>query len=515
MLELQNTDFLEMPSPKDPMKLPNMLKEQGNTVIIVGNKGISSEELWDMLPTIKANVIVLMDTGLYDWTLLVGLWNALRVQREMPKMVVYNGYQEGGFLVEDRYTIDYLENTRNSEAAKLVAEYYPNVKGDIIVFLSSDDDLEEMQLLLKSNSKCYREGRKIILATNKTLINSLRIGLVIDTMLDTRYKGSIGGGTSLQRSWETQASAEYRRSFLGRASPGICLRMCSELSYIQLAGRSTSPSADRVTLNLKKRHLPIFNRDGEYWNTVIDELGVNINFAEKVPLGVRNVTALEYLIKAGYEPSGAIAVLSMLDMYGPDPYILQFGKSPNETERTYLSRIKSAGKKFIGRSDIDTFANIMESLLNDVKQINDNTIITWSQEHNLDHIQMLAAWSKIKQVLKALGLSQLNVFSAKDISLPIRVALAKAYPDSIMTRKKEIYYLYEDTTEFYLDDRATNTMATLPPNRLIALIISNDSNTILVAADLEDEFERQLVSEGLRELKKPPIPLRAPAISNF
>ena len=498
MAELENVDYLEM-TPNNPMELPNILKKAGNSLIIVGRNGISSEKLWEILPTVEANVIFLMDTELYDWKLLVGLWSALRFQREMPKMVVYRGYPGNP---EYRYTDD---DGNISNAAKLVAEYYPDTNGDILVFLSSEEDFPEMQLLLDTNSKCYRGGRKIILATNQTLIKSSRIGLVIDTMMDTRYRNSTGGGVSLQRTVETKSSADYRRSF----TSDICLRMCSELFYLQMEDSPTQWPEDRIALDLKTRGLPLFTDKAEYYSAIIDELGLNLDFAMKVPLSVRNVAALQYWMKIGNDPSGAVAVLSMLDMYGPSPYIAQPGRQPNETDRSYLARVNKA-KKFIGRSDIDTFANIMESLLTETT-LNDDIITAWSASNGLDPVQMLAAWSKIKSVLSALNLNQLNIFLVKDLASPMRGVLARAYPDRIMTRKESIYYLPGDTREYYIDDRASNTLKTIQPNTLLALVLSEDSTTILVASDLEDEFQRQIASDQLREIRKPPIALRAPA----
>ncbi|KDE06313.1 hypothetical protein MVLG_03352 [Microbotryum lychnidis-dioicae p1A1 Lamole] len=194
--------------------------------------------------------------------------------------------------------VDYLD-----AALKVIFQLHmrseSQLRGDILVFLPGQDDIDALGVSIKSYAKdlvvshpehdailvcpLYAKlspaeqakafiptpthTRKVILATNvaETSITIPGIRFVIDTGLakEKQYHASVGID-SLVSEPISQSSALQRTGRAGREGPGVCFRLYTEEFFYTLP-RTTKPEIQRVSLTFALLHL-LAAGQGDVWS---------------------------------------------------------------------------------------------------------------------------------------------------------------------------------------------------------------------------------------------------------
>ena len=193
------------------------------------------------------------------------------------------GYIEGRtYPVDVFYTAEPCQDIIDSAVITILQIHvdHPNEDGDILVFLTGQDTIEDATRILQEKIKLIPKGdrellpiplyanltfekqgrafvpppvncRKVILATNvaETSLTIPNIKFVVDCGLvkEKRYN-PVTGMESLTEVQVSQAQAKQRSGRAGRVQSGECYRMFTEHAYLSL-NQVTEPEIKRVNLS--------------------------------------------------------------------------------------------------------------------------------------------------------------------------------------------------------------------------------------------------------------------------
>lgn len=433
----------------------------------------------------------------------------------------------------------------------LIKNYHnSSVEGGFLVFMSGANEVEslirtlgplEKALILPAYStltgddisKIYEtpiQGiRKIIIATNiaETAITIENIGMVFDSMREKRPEVSLTGGFRLTTSFISKASAIQRAGRTGRTGPGICFRLMTENYYNQNleANRPSELQSvpihtimmELLSVGLKPSQLNLnisSSREEETLKLLrtlkmIDEQGNTTElgkFVTTLPLSVRNSACLYQWLALKYEPFPIIILLSMLDSYGP-PYFWFPRRERDQTQLDYNSQLNLAKEeyfeKYRGRSDLHTFLNIWNDLINEIGYIGAD-VKDYCVKNSLNNKKIREALNIVRQVI-----NRVRNFQGRKLRIDVgtidveatinnlRPILTECYSDLILDYlpsrvETRLTYVHPETSTVYTLDtqRTVNELSFLKPKQIIGLITAeirsgmNSFNVINIAVDL-------------------------------
>ena len=388
--------------------------------------------------------------------------------------------------------INYLQDMKN-------AEIYPAYSG-----LTPD----EFNRIYENTSK-----RKIIISTNivETSITIDNIGLVIDTMLEKIIEKSSSGGKRLVTNYISKASADQRLGRTGRTNNGMCIRMMKQSTYDKLVSFR----------KMEIERLPIYDSLMELINggitpdkiipptlvpteELLDSIRLlqslesidnnyNItdvgNFAVNIPLSIRNSSSLWYWIQSGYDLYAGVVMICIIDAFDPS-YVWIPPNVKNMTDQAYQLKLYDHKQKylnkFIGKSELETFLNIYNSLMNNKSLYSINMkshILKFSNNNSLNNKKMNELVKLIKQVIKLLekmnyivdyGRERFNYQINVDENIKLlRPILRKTYSDHIYNIRRGKYwvsFVQPETNFIYSLDRSKlNKYEEEVPPKIISL----------------------------------------------
>lgn len=459
---------------------------------------------------------------------------------------------------DSNYDLD--ETDIYAATAKVAAEFHNSTTpGDMLIFAPGANEVENLVSLLtqaklenalilpaygamemEQLAAIYNDPppgmRKIIIATNvaESAITISNLGIVIDTMLEKRNEVSKSGGTRLALTHISQSSAKQRAGRTGRTRDGVCYRMMTEGKYETLE-KQRPAEITRVPLynvimelmNAGLRPIDVLtdvSDERKLGQQIIDAVELLIylglldsktripteagRFVTNFPLSVQNATVLWKWKEKDLPMFPAIAVMSMIDCYGPS-YLYYPRRQPDQTDADYRSstdqHTKTYFEKFIGYSDIDTLINIWNDLMDYIggPRGHSDKITKWSRENSMNN-------KKIREALNIVNQCQnecRRLFRRDDLKTPatrtptkknrcedgpftregtlthLRPILAEVYANTTMNllkRGERVLYLhggvggYAGTPiraiEYKLDSRVVmNNFAVKPPNFVVGL----------------------------------------------
>ena len=348
-------------------------------------------------------------------------------------------------------------------AAKRVAEFHTSDKsGDVLVFAPGKGEVEAIvehlntaklknviiipayaalstEEIKKIHVPTPRNMRKIVVATNiaEAVLTIENIAFIVDTMCERRAEMSLSGGFRLTLTKISQSSANQRKGRTGRTRPGVCHRMITLEGFNQLEPQRP-PEILRVPIYtvimelLKAGLRPVdvlseidHVRVGQavklltrlgLVDPVTEEPTEGGDFVVNFSLSVRNAAALWKWAKLGKPMFPAIAVLSMIDCYGPS--YMYYPRKQTDDPKEYKQIIEEHRKKYFeqyrGRSDIDTLVNIWNDFIDGVGGPSAHSIdvLDWCRDHSLNH-------KKMKEVLQIVNKSVADCHSIDPSTLTL------------------------------------------------------------------------------------------------
>nr|QBK90575.1 MAG: ATP-dependent helicase [Pithovirus LCPAC104] len=382
------------------------------------------------------------------------------------------------------------------------------------------------------------EKRKVVIATNiaETSITIPDITVVIDSMLEKRAETSASGGLRLITAKISKASAIQRCGRTGRTKKGKCFRMISEEEYSKL-DEMVIPEINRIPIY--EYIMEILNIGLEF-NEIIPEISkeriidskillkqlklIENNkvtkigeFVTKFPLGVRNSTLLWKWLEKKYPIFPVIAIISLIDSWGPSYFWFPKRKT-EENFSKYNLRIKDFinenFKRFMGDSDLHVLINLWNSIMKEsigavtnFNKIDIKDLSEWCKENNILFRKIKEVINIIKQInniLTRLGYKiEIAPFSLQGFIGRIKPLIEEIYSFTKMYHNSGNMYHHSNTKTNYSLERI-KTLSYLTrnePNEIIAFITAeiqvrdNKINVISLALNIDDK--RKIIATPL------------------
>ncbi len=404
-----------------------------------------------------------------------------------------------------------------------------SAKGDMLLFVSDKSDIPLMtkhidDLLIPNldiiglnNIHEITKGRKLIITDRSGETQSLNnnIGIVIDLMMDKTTDRSLTGGLRHTTKYITKEQADVRAN-RGTLDNTLVYRMINPTIYLTLDNHRI-PEIYKVPLHLtmldlyeKKLNpfdiLNMFPESSLKYNYglmlnlgVIDmknrvtEIG---KFAKMVPLGLRNAVALYRYIKNSNDIYSAIIILTMIDSI-KDTYF-QYPLREDDTthiEQTYdtLFRYKEYFLPFEGRSDVETYGNIWNIMLEEIGP--EYGMKDWCENNYINHSIMSEVSSVSNNIINLFNDRNIMVeegtFDVLGVMETLGPILADIYKDRQYnidhTTEIKIRYMDNDLNYYKMDSQyCVNSIDRDRPETVYGLITStirseysSDFNTII------------------------------------
>ena len=379
--------------------------------------------------------------------------------------------------------------------------------------------------------------RKIIVATNifETSITLPDNVLIIDSMLEKRYDSSFQG--RLVTEYISKTSADQRKGRTGRTSKGICYRMVKKDTYemfqlekmeeiylvdlsqyiLSLASVGVSPLEilpQGVRYKLKPlittlKDLGLIKLDNN-----ISEMGLSfINFN----LDVKTYAVLWWLLQTTGDVYDGILVVSIIRSLNHPLLRIEVERKNNTAEFfSELKRFKDRWYgKFIGRSDLHTYINILKTYyVYSGRYLTTSGLQDFSNENKLDARVFGSIVSTVEELilkLKTMGYyvsipSIEEIHTADDIVNLMRPILRRVYSGEeliLSSPEKKLYMANHNGKKktFYSLDTISklNTYDAEPPPRLLAIKSRADPkgfNRITFSVNIERyDFDTKLITD--------------------
>ncbi|GAG75559.1 unnamed protein product, partial [marine sediment metagenome] len=186
----------------------------------------------------------------------------------------------------------------------------------------------------------------------------------------------------------SKASADQRLGRTGRTNNGICIRMITQSSYdklvnfrkmeierlpiydplMELINGGITPDKILPPKLVPTNELLESIRLLQSLNSIDDNYNITDvgNFAVNFPLSVRNSSSLWYWIQSGYDIYSGIVMICIIDSFD-QPYVWIPSNSGKITDQAYQLKLyehkQKYYEKYIGKSELETYLNIYNSLV--------------------------------------------------------------------------------------------------------------------------------------------------------
>ena len=444
---------------------------------------------------------------------------------------IYEVHAEG-FAIEIRYAqrdYDPSDPDLYRDTAKLATQVYAREGTDsMLIYAPGSGEAETITSILtsaslpfamilpaygkmieKNFSLIYEEApenyRKIIITTAETqeTITLDDIGIVIDTMAEQKREVSASGGPRIVTGYVSKSVAESRTNRTGRKDQGVSYRMMTLDRFDSLRKEPLWEidrfPLDRVVLDLLSvglDPLDVLSHVDSSRITKSQHLMTSLGLIEssrptkaaafvvQFPLSVRNATVLEKWKSLNKPMFPAVAAMAMVDSFLP-LYFSYPRKAIDQTLTDYRNFLANYQKtyfnRFRGRSDVDTFLNIWNDLMETLGglEYNEADLTLWCQQNSMNRRKIQEALTIAQKSMEVCRKETVNCkegsFDREEVMSFLRPILASVYADKMMILQKkeeQISYLHH-FTEYLIDtSQSFNTFLINPPAFLVALLTS-------------------------------------------
>ncbi len=370
-----------------------------------------------------------------------------------------------------------------------------------IRILALSPDLDNIKLFLSESS-----SRRVIVSP--ILIPHRRISIIVDAGLEFVTGSSWSGG----RRNKLSPLRSHRLGHLGYLSEGL---------YYLFQSKPEDPIQPSYfdvwkllqLLNVGKDPSLIFpSPEVSFWLTLIRRLGTP---KIAVPLSIRNAIVLSRWIDRGYPIFPAIAILSMIDCFGP-PYWTLPQRQPDQDPTDYRIEVFTSTSRlnFLkGYDDVDTLTNLWNAFMEAIGGPDGRSedIVAWATRYGLSPSKLREVLFLVKQCVdlcRKEGLEcDVGPFETKTATNLLRPLLAEVYGNlllrlSISTNSLSYLPVKEDelspNQEYTLDTFSVNELKSHPPPFLLPLLVgqfetSVDSIRVILLACALDKNSLEII----------------------
>jgi len=516
--------------------------------------GLSNSQSYDLsqinsfdLSQINILMIDEADSSALDVTLIMLLWRyAVENKFKVPKLVLVSSNEINNEMFDIKHyfiqtnelpEIRYLEKSMEKSEifplnlTSLIYDIYNEVDGDILVFSPFDinsSDLTGLNIYTDENlNDIYSDkNRKVIISQKlaETTVTLPNLSVIIDTLQDIKPRLTLTGGVRYKNGYITKQQADLRAS----RGAKLVIRLLPLEKYERLLDYELSEIYSRplyhTMLEMLEHNLDpfnvltMFNREELDRNYdlliklgVINSLGKVTDigkFIRKIPLGIKNAVGLYKWLQTGYPVYPGLVLLTMIDSFGSYfVYPLKSNQSHSEYNLELLEHRKKYFNPFEGKSDIHTYSNIWNIMLDEINFLSrtdeisslpskisslsnpslDNEISDWSKNNYinteilLEVNKVVTGISFILQSESKSGNYDVGTFDTDNTVSLIGPILADIYSDRTFNilDKKSVRIRYYNNEKYYKIDsqQSINSIERNTPDIVYGLITSTISST--------------------------------------
>jgi len=445
------------------------------------------------------------------------------------------------YPIEIRYsdknypTRPYHHNQLVSDTINLIYHTHTsNAQGDILVFTTGEAESESITQLLKdmkiegadifaahgsldmdSLDEIYEPtaNRRIVIADSlaETTFTLRDLGIIIDMMVDYQPELNLTGGIRYPKRYITKHRANLRSSRGGRYQPLLCYRMMTKILFDKLRDHTQSMifhiPIHNIMLELIDNGIKPYDilnifpkKELDYNYNMMVRLGViDItgsvtelgNFTRELPLGLRNSVALYRWLELKVPPYPAIVLLSMIDSFGKSYFVYplrEYGLSHTEYNLEMLEHRKRHFNPFEGKSDIHTYSNIWNIMMDEVggPNVPSSDIIDWCEDNSIRYdiiSEVMTVIHNITEILKTKvsGNIEIGPFNTDNTLRLLGPILANVYSDRLFKYVSNggVRVRYEDNDGKYYKIDSQNSINSIEreiPDIVYGLITSTISS---------------------------------------
>lgn len=506
-----------------------------NMYDIIRKRGCNDLDYTDILMIDEA------DSGSLDQSIIMLLWRYCAESRaKVPHLLLVSSnpiklnYFDINYYQIDNYqtrTIEYISvrNNVNEDLIDLIYNTHTSsVEGNILVFTSDPDTadhifetLHQIELnnahiiTVHSQSENYIDlyenengNRKIIITDHlaETSLGVKNVKVIIDTMLDRVKDLTLSGGVRYGVGKITKAQADIRASRGGESV--LVYRMISQQEYNRIPD-TTKPEIYRNPLHYTMLELMDNNINPFEVLDIFPEKSLNHNYdlilrlgiintnskvttmgktIKNIPLGLRNSVALYRYVQLSnsknINPYPAIVLLTMIDSFSPSSYFIYPLKNNKTSRPDYNLELLEHRKRYFypfeGRSDVHTYSNIWNIMMEELGNYSENNIKEWCDNNfiNFDIIkEVLDVTIIISDTLRRMNLEvTITTFDTDEIMDILGPILSDIYSDRTMILSNG-RYLGSDKNVYKTDTLSINSIDRNKPDKVIGLVTSKISSS--------------------------------------
>lgn len=503
-----------------------------NMYDIIRKRGCNDLDYTDILMIDEA------DSGSLDQSIIMLLWRYCAENRaKVPRFLLVSSspiklnYFDINYYSIDNHqtrTIEYIpiRNNINENLIDLIYNVYTSsIEGNILVFTSDPDtadniaeSLHQMEfknahiINIHSQTKDFsnfyqKDNTKKIIITDHLAETSLgvkNVKVIIDTMMDTVKDLTLSGGVRYRVGKITKSQSDVRSTRGGESV--LVYRMISQDDYNRLPN-TTKPEIYRhplhyTMLELMENNinpfevLDIFSEKSLKHNyDLILRLGViNTNskitamgkIIRNIPLGLRNSVALYRYVQLlnGKNPYPGIVLLTMIDSFSPSSYFVYPLKNNKTSRPDYNLELLEHRKRYFypfeGKSDVHTYSNIWNIMMEEIGNHSENNIEEWCYNNyiNFDILkEVYDVTIHISDMLKQMNIDvSMDTFDTDEIIDILGPILSDIYSDRTLLLFNG-KYVGSDKNIYKTDTQSINSIDRNKPDKVIGLITSKISSS--------------------------------------
>lgn len=465
--------------------------------------------------TLNSDILMIdeCDSETMDLTLIMLLWRYL-VEKgaKVPRLLLVSSFPiENDIFEIKHYIIETFQESPEiryfpTDLNRLIYDTYNEVDGDILVFTS--DFLNNMELPIYHQdeiTKIYQDKNKKIVISDKlaeTTISLNNISVIIDTLQNIKQELTLSGGKRIKKGYISKHEADLRASRGGK----LVYRLISKENYSKLKERSLpgiySEPLYQTMLTLINNGinpfdiLTVFSHEELKRNyNMLIELGI-INtigvltklatFVQNVPLGLRNAVALYEWLQTGYPAYPGIVLLTMIDSFSSHENLFVYPNRNDESHSEYdlelLEHRKRHFNPFEGKSDVHTYSNIWNIMMDEIQDLNEKNMEEWCAMNSINFKKILEINTVVNNILQTLNITEVGTFDTENTVSLLFPILIDIYSDRKLTivNKSDVLIKYQDPDgKYYKMDslQSINSIERDVPDVVYGLITSTISSS--------------------------------------
>ena len=334
----------------------------------------------------------------------------------------------------------------------------------------------------------------------------LKLGTVLDSMLHVCNTYSTGGGKRSKLTFIPYEESIKRLNVLGRFNSGIYYRFMSSENYKNLPYKkflNQNLVLNKLYLNgisipiLKNILNTLHMQSFQNFQIMIDTLGLHgkhqnniIDFINKFPLGIRNSVLLWYWYKEDLPMFPGIVISSFIDSapnYFTWPHKQKFQKN-YEYNLLLHEHYQRHFFPIQGYSDIETYLNLWNILMDDVGGLNASsiTIKRWCIDNSINYSkisEVIAIINKCLDLCKNMNIKcEIGPFTTSGVLDVIQPLIHQTYSDKILNlvshNNFRVQYIDPKSHKYYKLSSwdGINQLSAYPPDQIYSLLSSSISS---------------------------------------